>query len=263
MLGLIREQQPVKPSRRLQETGESLSTITNLRRTDSSSLNRILVGDLDWVVVKALEKDRSRRYESASGLAADVQRFLNSEPVTARPPSTHYRVRKFVTKNRAGVLAVTLLVISLVAGIAGTSWGLLRVETARKDLQKSFAAEQKAHDEAELRRIQAESAKQLAEKNEATARQQSRLAVSTLTSVIADIQSGLADLPGGAELRRRLLSTALAKLEFVATEFINKTMVDLATIDALNEMGSIIQQFGVGESTSPGDKVPNMTDERR
>ena len=100
----IREGEPIKPSRRLGGVSEQdRSTISQARQTDTAKLNRILVGDLDWIVMKSLEKERNRRYESAFGFSADVKRYLNSEPVVARPPSMKYRVQKFVRKNRTVV----------------------------------------------------------------------------------------------------------------------------------------------------------------
>ncbi len=86
-------------------------------------MKRALSGDLDWIVMKALEKDRTRRYETANGFAADILRHLSSEPVLAAPPSRAYRLRKFVRKHRGGVIAASLVLLALLAGIAGTTWG--------------------------------------------------------------------------------------------------------------------------------------------
>jgi tetratricopeptide (TPR) repeat protein len=98
-------------------------------------LKRVLAGDLDWIVMKALEKDRNRRYDSASSLAEDIQHYLHSEPVTARPPTARYRIGKFARKHRVGVTVATMLGFALILGIAGTTWGLFRAlaaeETAR------------------------------------------------------------------------------------------------------------------------------------
>src|SRR5262249_19334990 len=85
---------------------------------------------LDWVVMRALEKDRDRRYESASAFAADVQRYLRDEPVQACPPSAGYRLRKFVRRHQGPVLAAALLVLVLVGGIVGTAWGLVQARSA-------------------------------------------------------------------------------------------------------------------------------------
>src|SRR5262249_53877965 len=90
-------------------------------------------GELDWIVMKALEKDRSRRYETASAFAADVQRYLADEPVQAGPPGANYRLRKFVKRHRGPVLAATVVLLALVAGIVGTTLGLVEARQARKD----------------------------------------------------------------------------------------------------------------------------------
>ncbi len=138
VLELIREEDPVKPSRRLTSSGDRASKITQQRCTDSGSLNRILIGDLDWVVTKALEKDRQRRYETADALADDVHRFLNNEPIKARPPSTGYKVGKFVRKNRGLVTAVATIATLLFAATIVSGWFAYDASVARKD------AEQKA-----------------------------------------------------------------------------------------------------------------------
>jgi serine/threonine protein kinase/tetratricopeptide (TPR) repeat protein len=122
----IREQDPKRPSTRVSTLGEQLTTAVERRQTDSASLIRLLRGDLDWITMKALEKDRTRRYGSPAELAADVERHLRNEPVLASPPSTAYRLRKFVRRNRVVVAAGSMVAIALVAGIIGTSVGLLR-----------------------------------------------------------------------------------------------------------------------------------------
>ncbi|MFO0972570.1 MAG: serine/threonine-protein kinase [Phycisphaerae bacterium] len=98
--------------------------IAGRRRSDARTLLRSIRGDLDWIIVKAMEKDRARRYETASALAAEIQRHLNHEPVLASPPSVGYRARKFVRRNRVAVLAAGLITVSLVAGLCGTTWGV-------------------------------------------------------------------------------------------------------------------------------------------
>ena len=144
LLQRIREKEPIRPSIRLGTDQSVLSTITELRCTDSSSLRRILSGDLDWIVMKALDKDRAQRYGTVSEFAKDVQRYLTNEPVQARPPSAVYRIRKFASKNRTGVFAAGIVVTTLVAGIIGTTWGLFRADSARREAEKQQArAEQR------------------------------------------------------------------------------------------------------------------------
>ena len=102
----IREKEPLRPSTRLSAfTFEELTTTARRRSGDAPKLINALRGDLDWIVMKCLEKDRTRRYETANGLAADLKRHLNNEPVVARPPSNVYRMQKFVRRHKRGVIA--------------------------------------------------------------------------------------------------------------------------------------------------------------
>ncbi|MCI0685014.1 MAG: serine/threonine-protein kinase [Gemmataceae bacterium] len=129
MLRVIREQEPAKPSTKL-STAEGLPTLAANRGTEPAKLKRLVRGELDWIVMKALEKDRNRRYETANGFAMDVQRFLADEPVQACPPSVGYRLLKFVRRNKGPVLAASLVLLALVGGILGTTWGMLRATDA-------------------------------------------------------------------------------------------------------------------------------------
>jgi non-specific serine/threonine protein kinase/serine/threonine-protein kinase len=133
----IREDEPPKPSTRVSSLGAASQVAAERRRTDIRSLARTLRGDLDWIVMKALEKDRSRRYGAPSDLSADVGRYLRGEPVEASPPSTAYRLRKFVSRHRAGAAASIAVVVLLVGGIVGTSVGLLRAQREAEAVRKS------------------------------------------------------------------------------------------------------------------------------
>ncbi len=131
MRRIIREEEPPKPSTRLGTLGETLPVVTAQRQTDPKGLSQLVRGELDWIVMKALEKDRNRRYESASAFAADVRRYLHDEPVQAYPPSLGYRLRKLVRRHKGPVLAASLVVLALVGGIIGTTWGMIRATDAR------------------------------------------------------------------------------------------------------------------------------------
>ncbi len=120
MLRMVREVDPPRPSTRV-STAEGLPNIAAGRSIDPAQLQRALTGDLDWIVMKALEKDRTRRYETANGFAADINRHLSSEPVLAAPPSRVYRTKKFVRKHRNGVLAASLVLLSLLGGLAAVA----------------------------------------------------------------------------------------------------------------------------------------------
>src|SRR5262249_60351632 len=95
VLRMIKEEEPPSPSTRLSDSGEALASISAKRQTEPAKLTSVVRGELDWIVMKTLEKDRNRRYETAKDFAADVQRYLADEPVLACPPSAGYRLRKF------------------------------------------------------------------------------------------------------------------------------------------------------------------------
>jgi eukaryotic-like serine/threonine-protein kinase len=129
ILRMIREDEAPKPSTRLTESGEALASISAQRHMESAKLTKLVRGELDWIVMKCLEKDRNRRYETASGFAADVQRYLNDETVLACPPSAGYRLRKFVRRNKGAVaagLAGILVVLLAIVGLAVSNWTVTR-----------------------------------------------------------------------------------------------------------------------------------------
>ncbi len=143
----LREREPPRPSLRLHALpAAELAKTAECRRTESSRLVSLLRGDLDWIVMKTLEKDRTRRYETANGLAMEIHRHLNNEPVTARPPSRLYRFQKLVRRNRVVFAAAGAVVAALVAGTGTSTWLLIKEREAR---HRAVAAEQQ---EARLRR---------------------------------------------------------------------------------------------------------------
>lgn len=145
MMQIICEKEHHRPSDRLSSLGDTASETAARQQTNVKKLRLLLTGDLDWIIMKCLEKDRTRRYETASGLAADIRRHLNNEPVVAGPPGTGYRISKFIQRNRRSVLSCSIIVLALLAGLAGTTYGLLDANKQRK-----LSAERA--DEAELAR---------------------------------------------------------------------------------------------------------------
>jgi tetratricopeptide (TPR) repeat protein/tRNA A-37 threonylcarbamoyl transferase component Bud32 len=138
----IREEEPPRPSSRL---GAAPPGAVRELPAEPRRLARQLRGELDWIVLKCLEKDRARRYETANGLARDVQRFLADEVVEARPPGTAYRLRKWLRKYRGPVVAAGLFLLALLGGMAGTAWGLVRTNEAlaAEAAQRREAVEQR------------------------------------------------------------------------------------------------------------------------
>ena len=130
VLRFIKEEEPPKPSTRLTESGEALASISAQRHMEPAKLTKLVRGELDWIVMKTLEKDRNRRYETAGGFAADVERYLKDEPVQACPPSAMYRIQKFARRNRVALaIAMTVTLAMLVA--AGSIGWVVRDSSAR------------------------------------------------------------------------------------------------------------------------------------
>ena len=121
MLRIIREEEPPKPSTKL-SSSEILASVAANRKIDPAKLSALVRGELDWIVMKALEKDRARRYETASALAADVQHYLNDEAVVACPPSTAYRFKKFARRNKAALLVAGLILFFCMLLGSGIGW---------------------------------------------------------------------------------------------------------------------------------------------
>jgi serine/threonine protein kinase len=130
---IIREEEPPRPSARLTTLADAATTQATRRRADYRALATMLRGDLDWVVMKALEKDRRRRYPTAADLAEDVRRFLDQQPVIARPPSRWYRLSKFARRNKVAFTTAFLVLLSLVAGTAVSTWQAVRATRAQAE----------------------------------------------------------------------------------------------------------------------------------
>ena len=159
VIRIIREEEPPRPSTRL-STDASLASSAAVRQMEPKRLTALMRGELDWVVMKCLEKDRNRRYETAYGLARDVQRYLANEAVEARPPTTGYRLKKFLARNRGPVLAASIVALVLLGGIAGTTAGLFEARA-----QRTQAIQER--DEKETARAGEQAAKETAETREA------------------------------------------------------------------------------------------------
>ncbi len=155
MQRIILEEEPERPSTRLSTLqGEQRGSVARNRGASELALGRLFGGDLDWIVMKCLEKDRARRYATANGLAADLQRHLRDEPVVARPPSTAYRLRKAWRRNKLAFTAAAVMAAALVVGTGVSSWQAIVASTARNaETEQRLAAErsQQAEKQAHLR----------------------------------------------------------------------------------------------------------------
>lgn len=140
---IIREVEPPRPSTRLSQNTGTLASIAARRHIEPKKLNTIIRGELDWIVMKCLEKDRQRRYESASGLAADIRAYLAGAPVLAAPPSAAYRVRKLIQRNRGAVAGGAAVVAALLIGLVAFAW---QAKIARKQRDDAVTARKAAQD---------------------------------------------------------------------------------------------------------------------
>jgi serine/threonine protein kinase/tetratricopeptide (TPR) repeat protein len=138
----IRETDPPRPSTRISTLGDVSVEAARNRRTDPKTLQTELRGDLDWVVMHALDKEPSRRYGSPSEMAADLHRYLSHQPVEARPPHAVYRLRKMVRRHRVAVVGTSLVVLSLVVGGATATWQAIRATRAEREAQQEAATAQ-------------------------------------------------------------------------------------------------------------------------
>jgi len=159
MRRIIREDEPPRPSMRLNTmAAEDRTAVAKDHGMEPDKISRMLRGDIDWIVMRAIEKDRDRRYETANALAQDIRRHLENETVAARPPSAAYRLQKAWRRNKVTYSAGGLVVLALIVGLTLASLGLRRAETARDQerTQRQLAA---------VKAMEAEEAKTRAEEN--------------------------------------------------------------------------------------------------
>ncbi len=181
MRRIIREIEPQLPSLRLRTKQDSDQTSTAKRHgTDAPKLINLMRGDLDWVVMKCLEKDRTRRYDTAGLLAADVQRFLDNEPVSARPPSTLYRFQKLVLRNRLAFAASAGIWVALVIALGVTSWFVIKEKQERDLAQIESASAKRDRQISDKARDEAQAAEEKAHESQRQAEDAQRKAEAAL-----------------------------------------------------------------------------------
>jgi serine/threonine protein kinase/tetratricopeptide (TPR) repeat protein len=213
VLRVVREQDPPRPSTRLSTT-EQLPIIAASRGLEPRKLNGLVKGELDWIVMKCLEKDRARRYETASGLAMELERYLADEPVLAGPPSTVYRLKKFYRRNRGPVLAVAAIFALLIGGIVGTTRGLLRALSAER-----LASER-------LERAKTAEGAALAEGRTAREREAESRAVLDFVEKKVFAAARPKDQKGGLGKDVQLRKAVEAALPFVDTSFTEQPLIE-------------------------------------
>jgi len=215
---IIREEEPLPPSTRISTLRHAATAVATQRHTEPANLAKLVRGELDWIVMKCLEKDRNRRYETVSAMALDVQRFLRDEPVQACPPSAVYRFRKFARRNKTTLVMGSLVAAALVVGTVVSSWQAIRAQRSLFETQRQRKLAETNYQQAEQQRALAQSSYKLAERQRAlaeTSYTQARRAVDELLVHIGDDVS--LNQPEFKPLRAVLLHSALQYYQ----EFIN------------------------------------------
>jgi serine/threonine protein kinase len=165
VLRVIREEEAPKPSVRLNESKDSLALISGQRKLEPARLAREVRGDLDWIVMKALEKDRNRRYVSPGSFADDIGRYLRDEAIEARPPSRIYRLRKLSRKHRTAVLTATAVVLALLTGTALAAWQAIMATRARQATSIAAEGERKSKQAAEKKEAETQAVLEFVQKH--------------------------------------------------------------------------------------------------
>jgi serine/threonine protein kinase/tetratricopeptide (TPR) repeat protein len=252
VLRLIREEEPPKPSTRITQSKESLADLAAQRKTEPAKLSRLLRGELDWIVMRALEKDRTRRYETATGLARDVQRYLADEAVEACPPSAGYRLRKFARKHRAALATVAGFAALLLLGAVVGTWQALRAERARELALVARDEAMAQRQAAEHQRDRAAQAEDRAQANAARAAHGAQVAQAVQDFLLYDL---LAESGQSAKVRPELRAVLDLAAERVEGKFADQPLVE-ATIRYT--IGDVYTGFGAFRQTA--DQVTRALD---
>jgi len=209
MRRLIREVDPPRPSTRVSTLqAAALSTVSDQRKVDPRKLSQSLRGELDWIVMKALEKDRNRRYESASAFAADVERYLADEPVQACPPSLLYRMSKTARRNKTLLWTGAAVMTAMIIGTAVSLWYAYEAGQARE--------------QAEGEKEKAVAAQQLADKRLDQSRTDFDRAIQSLDTIVEEVSSAeFAHMPRAARVREKILEKALKFYQAIIAEHDN------------------------------------------
>jgi tetratricopeptide (TPR) repeat protein len=235
MLRVVREEEPPRPGNKLSTSGE-LAGISLRRGMEPKKLLNLLRNELDWIVMKALEKDPARRYDSANALALDLQRYLAGEAVQAHPPSTGYRMRKFVRRNKGRVIAACLVIVALVAGLAGTSWQAVRAGRAEGRTAEERDRAIQSEKDARILQAKAEQEEQKARKSAAEATVMNRFFQELTLESRRSVQDG-------GKWRAKTVDEAVAIID---TEPIRALFADhpLAEADIREWLGSSASSLG-------------------
>ena len=241
MRRIIREVDPPRPSARVSTLqAADLSTISERRHVEPSKLSQQLRGELDWIVMKALDKDRDRRYATANDLAADVERYLHDEPVQACPPSTAYRFTKFARRNQAVLVTSALFALLLIAGTGVSVWQAIRATNA--EVTAITERDEKDGESCNCRRVRAEQRTAQALLTAQERLQFGRQAVDEMYTQVAE--KWLAQQAELTQVQKQFLEKALAFYQRLATEQSDDPAVLFETANAQQRVGEIQNKLG-------------------
>ena len=251
LLRIIREDEAPALQSKLTGLGKTVTQVADQRHTDPGSLKRQVAGDLNWIVMKAIEKERRRRYLSVADLAADVHRHLEDQPVLASPPSVVYRARKFVRRNRTAVLAGAVVHVALIAGLAGILW---QAQIARQ--QRAEAVGQRRNAEAQRQRAETQSALALTERGRAEAKaaeaeEQRKEAEGLFNNVrglagsmLFKVDDQIAELQGATAAREALVNEATAYLDRLSKDPRSNSEVRRELVAAYLKVADLQYSYG-------------------
>jgi tetratricopeptide (TPR) repeat protein len=237
LLRIIKEDEPQKPSTRLSTTDELPSIAAN-RNLEPKKLSGLVRGELDWIVMKALDKDRERRYETANGFAMDVQRYLADEPVQACPPSAGYRLRKFASRNKAALAMAAVISTALILAASISTWQAIRATRAERLADERLKKETAAHQAEQVQREAAERARQRALDNLQLARE----AVDQMLTEVG--HKDLVNVPQMEPLRRALLEKALEFYQRFLQDNPDDAAIRMETGLAYHRIGKFYDRLG-------------------
>jgi serine/threonine protein kinase/tetratricopeptide (TPR) repeat protein len=246
---IIRETEPPRPSTRLSESKDTLRSISAQRQTEPAKLTKLVRGELDWIVMKCLEKDRNRRFQTANGLARDIERHLADEPVEACPPSVAYRVKKLLRRHRGPVVAAAVVLLALLAGIVGTTWGLLRAERERQAAEDAAAAERQARVDAQEKKAEADRQKARAAAGEKLAGE--RLAQLEAEQLQTRAQQARAEANAAKALEQKRIADAVR--DFLQTKLLRQA-------DPQNQATALLRSGGFAAAAKPDVTVRALLD---
>lgn len=259
LVRILGEEDPPKPSTKV-ETSPRVSEVASSRKTEPARLSTMVRGELDWITMKALAKERERRYESASGLASDLQNHLNNGPVSACPPTAGYRLRKFCRRNRVAMITSSIIATLLVVGSIVSGWQAIRASRAELQANRQTQEASDANLKLESKIVELDAAQaalaeslQITEAAQQKADQNFAFALDGIETFLNDFAvSSLVQIPGYESEKQRLLSEAVARYEELTLS--NPDRSDLKRSFAqvlfqLAEVSELLRNEGIAEES--------------